>query len=392
MRMFNVGRGLLKSGAPGAADLSAPPEPPAPAPGKGLASLSPEHRRYIVLGIGGLAVVGVVLSLNKFLLAPKPVATRLAMPIRRPAPVSKSQAPLVAQGPLATKKAEEGATTVPTPLTKAEGRPVEGAAKAPAEPPRELLARAPEIKGPAPAKAPPAAPPPPTKAEGTLPGQAAPPATLAPAPVGAPVKSAEKKGPAESPAKAPATQAPAVEPPKAASLPREAKAPPAPARPPAEAPRAPEAGKAAYALQVGAMAREENAVALKEKLAVAGYQPTIRKGAGVVRRYKVYVGSYVTKQEGEDAGRRLNVDGFPSTVVRPGDHYSLEVGSFVSEDDAIDLARELQVKNYPTKIGPQRGQSAIFHIRLGSFASVKEARKQGEELRAKGFSAVVIKQ
>jgi cell division septation protein DedD len=140
------------------------------------------------------------------------------------------------------------------------------------------------------------------------------------------------------------------------------------------------------------MAREENALALKGTLEAAGYPARIVRGAGVARRYKVYVGSYATKEEGEAAGRRLNVDGFPSTVARVGDRFSLEVGSFASEDDAIDLARELQVKNYPTKIGAQRGPSAIFHVRLGAFASLKDARKQGEELKAKGFTAVVVKQ
>jgi cell division septation protein DedD len=145
-----------------------------------------------------------------------------------------------------------------------------------------------------------------------------------------------------------------------------------------------------FSVQLGAMAQPENAEKLKQKLDAMGYQAVVRKGSGSANRHVVTVGELAGKPDAEEMGRRLNVDGFPSKVVTLEGKYTLQIGAFVNLDEAIDVARELQKKNYRPKITSKPAAAVLYHVRHGQFDTRAAAMKRGEELKAKGFSALVV--
>ncbi len=262
-----------------------------------------------------------------------------------------------------------------------------------------------------PASTRPAAPP-------VMPKTSAAPAAPAPA---AP-KAAEPAAPAPEPAptKAPApTQAKAVPPPppipgvkakeKAPIKPASKKVAPPPAIPKTEAkveakstpkPKAKPAAKAApeataapagYSLQIGAMVMEQNAEALRHKLEQSGFATAVRKGTAFVTKHVVTVGEPTGKSEAEALARKLNVDGFPSQLLAAGGKFTPQIGAFFNLDEAIDLARELQKKNFRPKITSKPVTTVVYQVRYGRFDSRSAATKRGEELKAKGFNFMVVR-
>jgi cell division septation protein DedD len=231
-------------------------------------------------------------------------------------------------------------------------------------------------------------------------------AAVAPAVPAAPSKPEAKPAPPAPTAPTAAKAAPGP-PPDAKPVPSSAKPAPSakatqeqtqPAKltTPAPKPEAKVAGKTApapaggFSVQVGAMAMEENADILKQKLDAMGFPAVVRKGAGFVNRHIVTVGDPTGKREAEEMARRLNVDGFPSQFITFEGKYTPQVGSFVNLDEAIDLARELQKKNYRPKITSKPTTTSLFQVRHGQYDTRAAAMKRGEELKAKGFNAWVV--
>lgn len=178
------------------------------------------------------------------------------------------------------------------------------------------------------------------------------------------------------PAKAPLAE-------KKAPAPKvEAKAPTKPATAP----------PTSFSLQVGAMVMEENAETLKRKLDESGFSSVIRKGTAFVTKQVVTAGEPTGKREAEDLSRRLNVDGFPSQLLAVGGKYTPQIGAFFNLDEAIDLARELQKKNYHPKITSKPANTVVFQVRHGKFDSRTAAVRRGEELKAKGFNFLVVRE
>lgn len=237
---------------------------------------------------------------------------------------------------------------VPTPPVKA---------PAPAPPTKET---APAPPAPAKAPVPPATPPAKAEAKAPLPAPAAPPAGPAKADTGKGAKAETAPGPAKS-------GAPTVAKPT----------PPAPV---------------GFSLQVAAMVVEENADGLKRKLDSSGFQATIRKGTAFVTKHVVTAGEPTGRREAEELARRLTVDGFPSQLLAVGDKYAPQIGAFFNLDEAIDLARELQKRNYYPKITSKPANTVVFQVRHGKFDSRAAAVKRGEELKAKGYNFLVVRE
>ena len=206
-------------------------------------------------------------------------------------------------------------------------------------------------------------------------------AAVAPAVPAAPSKPEAKPA---SPAPAPPVKA-ASEQTQTAKMPTPA--PKAEAKAPGKTAPAPAGG---FSVQVGAMAMEQNAENLKQKLDAMGFPAVVRKGAGFVNRHVVTVGDPTGKRDAEEMARRLNVDSFPSQLITFEGKYAPQVGSFVNLDEAIDLARELQKKNYRPKITSKPATTSLFQVRHGQFDTRAAAMKRGEELKAKGFNAWVV--
>lgn len=147
-----------------------------------------------------------------------------------------------------------------------------------------------------------------------------------------------------------------------------------------------------YAVQVASLVREKNVLSLKKQLEELGYSPDIRKITIPITHHRVYAGEFGSREEADRTARKLNVDGFPSTVVTlKGGMFAPEVGSFLRLNLAIDLAHDLQKKNYAGKIVSRPTPTPVHQIRVGTFASRSEARKTLEALKGKGFQPLIVK-
>jgi cell division septation protein DedD len=153
-----------------------------------------------------------------------------------------------------------------------------------------------------------------------------------------------------------------------------------------------EKGEARFSVQVASLVVEQNARSLQERLKKLGYSAVLQKTTARVTRHRVYSGDFGTRDEAEQAARRLNVDGFPSKVV-PGENgkFRLEVGSPVGLDDAIDLARNLERKNHTAKIVSQPVSTPVHQVWVGEYGDRAEALKTLEALKRQGFTPVIVK-
>ncbi|MFQ5656728.1 MAG: SPOR domain-containing protein [Candidatus Methylomirabilales bacterium] len=151
-------------------------------------------------------------------------------------------------------------------------------------------------------------------------------------------------------------------------------------------------GEKRFTVQVASLVVERNALSLRTRLAKLGYNPLIRKKTARITRHRVFGGEFGSPQEAEELARRLNVDGFPSNLVRIGNgRVALEVGWSYSLNDAIDMARNLQKKEYTPKIVSKVDPTTVHTVRVGGYEHRSEALEVVEALREEGFSAIVVR-
>ncbi len=139
------------------------------------------------------------------------------------------------------------------------------------------------------------------------------------------------------------------------------------------------------------MVQEENANSLKQQLEKLGYAVRIRKGSATVTQHAVQVGEFSNQAEVEEVDRRLQQEGFHSTVTTQGTTVSLEVAKFSDLNEAIDLAHTLQRKDFASRIVTRQGGAPVFQVLVGRFSSRDATAKTAEELKAKGFNTLVVR-
>ncbi len=151
------------------------------------------------------------------------------------------------------------------------------------------------------------------------------------------------------------------------------------------------ASQGRFSVQVGAMAREANALALRKRLEKLGYPSVIRRGRASVTQHVVLVAVTGDRTEADAVTERLRAEGISAHVAEGDSPYRVEAGRARLLDEAIDLARDLQKKGFTPKIASEKVTTPLFLVRVGEFTSRKEARQKGQELRAKGFPVLIVK-
>jgi tetratricopeptide (TPR) repeat protein len=223
------------------------------------------------------------------------------------------------------------------------------------------------------------------------------------------VAAAQPKRFAASPIETPEPPPPVVKPPGPKTSPQVA-------RPPEARPKAPRAAgavaraeeptpqpppqvakptaktKAGYSIQVATLVLERNAVSLKERLEKLGYSPDVRKTTAPITRHRVTSGEFASREEAEQAARRLQADGFRSSVVEGEDgKFRPEVGSFFRQDDALDLARILEKKNHAAKVISQPAPTPVHQVWVGEYEDQTEALKTLGTLERQGLHPVLVR-
>ena len=159
---------------------------------------------------------------------------------------------------------------------------------------------------------------------------------------------------------------------------------------------APEAAKIAsrrrFSVQVGAMAHEANAHALRLRLEQLGYPSTIRKGRASISRHVVFVSAPGDGNDAQVLTEKLRAEGFSAFASESGGRYRVETGRLVLLDDAIDLARDLQRKGFTPTIAAETVNTTLYLVRVGEFSSRAKARQTSRELQKKGFPVLIAKE
>jgi len=150
--------------------------------------------------------------------------------------------------------------------------------------------------------------------------------------------------------------------------------------------------KAGYSIQVATLVLEKNAVSLRERLEKLGYSPEVRKTTARITRHRVTSGEFSSREEAEQAARRLQADGFPSNVVEGEDgKFRPELGSFFRQDDALDLARILEKKNHAAKVVSQPASTPVHQVWVGEYDDQAEALKTLGTLERQGLNPVLVR-
>jgi cell division septation protein DedD len=312
--------------------LKRPLEPLEPDKGS-TGSLSPQARRLLIIGLAGVVIAGgLYVYTTYFGDVPLPLPISLSPGDKGappPPPPTPAKPPQVPQAPVKP----------PVPLKPPDTEKAEPGVASNVEAPREAVSgvtKPPEV---------PSAPPAPATAEKATP-QPVPPPTVAGKPSPQLAKVTEPK----------------------------------------------EKGEARFTVQVASLVVEQNARSLQERLKRLGYSPVVQKGIARVTRHRVYTGDFSTREEAEQAARRLSVDGFASKAVQgENGRFRLEVGLPLRLDDAIDLARNLERKNHPAKIVSQPVATPVHQVWVGEYGDRAEALKTLEALKKQGFAPVIVK-
>ncbi|MGH7424630.1 MAG: SPOR domain-containing protein, partial [Candidatus Methylomirabilales bacterium] len=150
--------------------------------------------------------------------------------------------------------------------------------------------------------------------------------------------------------------------------------------------------KPGYSIQVATLVLEKNAVSLRERLEKLGYSPEVRKTTARITRHRVTSGEFTSREEAEQAARRLQADGFQSNVVEGEDgKFRPEVGSFFRQDDALDLARILEKKKHAAKVISQPASTPVYQVWVGEYDDQAEALRMLGTLERQGLHPVLVR-
>jgi len=152
------------------------------------------------------------------------------------------------------------------------------------------------------------------------------------------------------------------------------------------------ASRRRFRVQVGAMAHEANAHALRRRLEQLGYPSTIRKGRASISHQVVFVSAPGDGNDAQVLTEKLRAEGFSAFVSESGGRYRVETGRLVLLDDAIDLARDLQRKGFTPTIAAETVNTTLYLVRVGEFSSRAKARQTSRELQKKGFPVLIAKE
>jgi len=152
------------------------------------------------------------------------------------------------------------------------------------------------------------------------------------------------------------------------------------------------ASRRRFSVQVGAMAHEANAHALRRRLEQLGYPSTILKGRAPISRHVVFVSVSGNGNEAQLLMEKLRAEGFSASASESAGRHRVETGRLVLLDDAIDLARDLQRKGFTPTIAAETVNTTLYLVRVGEFSSRAKARQTSRELQKKGFPVLIAKE
>jgi len=147
-----------------------------------------------------------------------------------------------------------------------------------------------------------------------------------------------------------------------------------------------------YSVQVGAFILKTSVRELEKKLANAGLEPFLKEGSTQAMMHFLTVGPFDSYDTASAAVSKLKSAGIDSNPQRvSGGGAVVHAGSYLLEENARKVMKRIRSLGYPVRLSKKETQLPMTFVRVGKFTSRDEASRSRDELKNKGFDAIVVK-
>lgn len=145
-----------------------------------------------------------------------------------------------------------------------------------------------------------------------------------------------------------------------------------------------------YSVQVGALILRSSVKELEKKLSGTGYEPFYKKGTTHTSMNFLTVGPFATG-EGTKALDRIRKAGLEANIRHFSAGDIINAGGYLLSGNARRVSNRIRALGYPVKLERKETQMPITLVRVGRYSTKTEATRLRDELKKKGFDAIVVK-
>ncbi len=104
------------------------------------------------------------------------------------------------------------------------------------------------------------------------------------------------------------------------------------------------------------------------------------------------VGPFASVAEARNALTRLKGAGVDSNLRRRADGGAIiNAGSYLLEENANSVMKKIRSLGYPVRMSRSEARLPMTFVRVGRYTDMGDASSVREELKGKGFDAIVVK-
>lgn len=145
-----------------------------------------------------------------------------------------------------------------------------------------------------------------------------------------------------------------------------------------------------YSVQVGALILKSSVRDLEKKLSAIGYDPFFKEGTTRATMNFISVGP-LGKGEEQRALKRIRNTGIEANIRQSSKGTVIDAGGFLLSGNADRVSQRIRALGYPVKLERKEAQLPLTLIRVGRYGTKTEAAKVRDDLKKKGFDAIVVK-
>jgi cell division septation protein DedD len=147
-----------------------------------------------------------------------------------------------------------------------------------------------------------------------------------------------------------------------------------------------------YSVQVGAFILKSSVQELQKELLAAGLEPFLKEGSTQAMMHFLTAGPFDQQKKGATAVSELRRAGIESNLQRvSGGGAVVHAGSYLLEKNAREVMSRIRSLGYPVRLTKKETRLPMTFVRVGQFPSKDEASRSRDELKNKGFDAIVVK-
>ncbi len=153
-----------------------------------------------------------------------------------------------------------------------------------------------------------------------------------------------------------------------------------------------EGAEGKYSVQVGACILKSSVRELEKKLAAVGYSPLYKKGSTHAMMHFLTVGPFASTSEAERVLSDLRQARVEANLSRvSGGETAINAGSYLFEGNARMIMTRINKMGYRVRLTKRETRLPMTFVRVGKFRTRSDAGSLSDELKDKGFDAIVVK-